>query len=129
MIIALLVVYSWSTVVFGLRFSNLTHRGIITNGPYRWVRHPAYVSKCMSWWLISVPFIPAGGDLLEAGRLCLLLLLLNGVYAMRAWTEERHLSRDPDYVRYARWIDENGLVAILRRPLRRLLRPAQTPGT
>lgn len=117
-IVALLAVYSWSTVVFGLRFSNLTHRGIITNGPYRWLRHPAYVSKCLSWWLIAAPFVPLNGDLLEAARLSALLLLLNGVYAMRAWTEELHLRRDPDYLRYAEWIDQHGLAARLRRWLR-----------
>ena len=114
-IIALLVVYSWSTVVFGLRFSNLTHRGIITSGPYRWLRHPAYLSKSLSAWLIAVPFIPAGVAPMEAVRLSALLLLLNGVYFLRAWTEERHLRRDPVYVRYADWIDRHGLVARLRR--------------
>jgi len=30
-----------------------------------------------------------------------MLLCLNLVYFMRARTEERHLSRDPDYVAYA----------------------------
>lgn len=114
-IIGLLAVYSWSTVVFGLRFSNLTHRGIITNGPYQWLRHPAYVSKSLSWWLVALPFIPLRDDLTEALRLSALLLLLNGIYALRAWTEERHLRRDPVYVRYAQWIDEHGLVARLRR--------------
>jgi steroid 5-alpha reductase family enzyme len=102
-------------VVFGLRFSNLTHRGIITNGPYRWLRHPAYVTKSLSWWLIAVPFVPVQGDILEAVRLSALLLLLNGVYALRAWTEERHLRRDPAYVRYAEWIDQHGLAVRLRR--------------
>ena len=38
-----------------------------------------------------------------------LLLMLNGIYAMRAWTEERHLSRDPTYVAYARWIEQHGV--------------------
>lgn len=114
-IIALLSVYSWSTVVFGLRFSNLTHRGIITSGPYRWLRHPAYFSKSLSWWLIAVPFLPLQGNILEAARLTALLLLLNAVYVLRAWTEERHLRRDPDYVRYAEWIDQHGLAARLRR--------------
>jgi isoprenylcysteine carboxyl methyltransferase (ICMT) family protein YpbQ len=117
MILALLAVYSWSTVIFGLRFSNLTHRGIITGGPYRWMRHPAYVTKSLSWWLIAVPFVPLQGDILEALRLSALLLLLNAVYFLRAWTEERHLRRDPQYVRYAEWIDQHGLAARLRRLL------------
>ena len=28
------------------------------------------------------------------------LSCLCGVYALRAWTEERHLSKDPEYVAY-----------------------------
>ena len=32
--LALLVVYVWATTAFGIRFSNLTHRGIFANGPY-----------------------------------------------------------------------------------------------
>lgn len=56
-ILALSGVYAWATVSFGLRFSNLTHRGIITNGPYRWTKHPAYIAKNLSWWMISMPFM------------------------------------------------------------------------
>nr|WP_306663164.1 isoprenylcysteine carboxylmethyltransferase family protein [Ralstonia sp. ASV6] len=112
-ILLLTAIYVWATVSFGARFSNLTHRGIITNGPYRWTKHPAYVAKNLSWWMISIPFVAQGsGD--EALRHCLLLLAVNGIYALRAWTEERHLSRDPEYVAYARWIDENGLFRFLR---------------
>ena len=36
LLIATSVVWVWSTMIFGLRWSNLTHRGIITNGPYRY---------------------------------------------------------------------------------------------
>lgn len=107
-ILLLTAVYVWATVCFGGRFSNLTHRGIITGGPYRWTKHPAYIAKNLSWWMISIPFLaPMPWD--EALRHCLLLLGLNAVYILRAKTEERHLSRDPDYARYAAWIDRHGL--------------------
>jgi len=43
-----------------------------------------------------------------AFRHCCLLLLLNLVYYIRARTEERHLSWDPNYVAYAEWIDRHG---------------------
>ena len=99
-ILLLVVIYVLSTVAFGLRFSNLTHRGIITNGPYRYCKHPAYVSKNISWWLISIPFIPAGSNI-EGMLHCMMLLAINLIYFIRARTEERHLSRDPVYVQYA----------------------------
>jgi hypothetical protein len=106
-IIVMLTIYTLSTVAFGLRFSNLTHRGIITGGPYRFTKHPAYLSKNLSWWLISVPFVSGQGPAV-AFRHCCLLLLLNLVYFIRARTEERHLSWDPAYVAYAEWIDRHG---------------------
>lgn len=107
-ILLLTAVYVWATVIFGGRFSNLTHRGIITNGPYRYTKHPAYIAKNLSWWMISVPFV-LQSTASEAIRHCLLLLALNGVYWMRAITEERHLSWDPDYVAYSDWIKSHGV--------------------
>jgi len=114
MILALVAVYAWATVSFGARFSNLTHRGIITDGPYRWTKHPAYIAKNLSWWLISIPFL-APDSPVEAVRHCLLLLGLNGLYLLRAKTEEWHLSRDPEYVRYALWIEDHGMFRFARR--------------
>jgi protein-S-isoprenylcysteine O-methyltransferase Ste14 len=113
-IIACLWIYAWASMAFGIRFSNLTNRGIITNGPYRWLKHPAYVSKNISWWLVSVPFIATTGPQ-EAFRASLALLGVNFIYFMRAKTEEWHLMRDPDYQAYSKWIDEHGLFARIRR--------------
>jgi protein-S-isoprenylcysteine O-methyltransferase Ste14 len=101
-------VYVWATLPFGIRFSNLTHRGIFTNGPYRYTKHPAYISKCISWWMISMP-IWFVADWSEGFRLSFLLLLVNVVYYARAKTEERHLSRDPVYVEYMAYIEEKGI--------------------
>ncbi len=91
--IAFLSIYVWATASFGLRFSNLTNRGIITGGPYAFVRHPAYIAKSLSWW-----FSCLGGRAL-LGEL-VLLAFLNVVYYARAVTEEAHLSRDPEYRLY-----------------------------
>lgn len=114
-IVALLAVYAWSTLSFGARFSNLTHRGIITSGPYAHVKHPAYLSKGLSWWLISMPFM-VSDSWQDSLRRCALLLGLNGIYYLRARTEERHLSADPVYVQYAQWIDAHGLLRFLKQP-------------
>lgn len=108
-IVFLILVYGWATVSFGIRFSNLTYRGIVTSGPYRWTKHPAYVSKNLSWWLISIPFLPADGSVWTALPLCLGLLGINGIYFLRAKTEERHLSQDPVYREYAAYIREHGI--------------------
>ncbi|MER9627095.1 MULTISPECIES: hypothetical protein [unclassified Mesorhizobium] len=51
------------------------------------------------------------------------LLALNAVYALRAITEERHLSRDLDYVAYCDYIAENGAVAQLKRLFAKVRRP------
>lgn len=119
MILACLSVYVWATVCFGIRFSNLTHRGIITSGPYRWTRHPAYLSKNISWWLVAIPFWPEDGSPATAFRHCLLLAGVNAIYYLRARTEERHLMTDPVYAAYDAYIREHGVIARLRRRLPR----------
>ena len=128
-IIALLLVYASATVAFGLRFSNLTHRGIITSGPYRFTKHPAYVAKNLSWWLISIPFISQQGWR-EALHNCIALGLLNLVYFLRARTEEHHLSRDPVYIAYAQWLEQHGMFRFMRRliPALRYQAPLGTLG-
>jgi len=107
-------VYLLATFAFGVRFSNLTHRGILTGGPYRFTKHPAYVAKNLSWWLITLPFIP-NHDVVSAVKSTLGLAGVSTIYFLRAKTEERHLSRDPVYVEYAKWIGEHGLLRFLDR--------------
>jgi len=107
--------YAWSTAVFGLRFSNLTHRGIITSGPYRWFRHPAYLSKNLFWWLSVLPFLVTEGGATQALRNCGLLLLVNAVYWWRGRTEERHLLADPVYRDYRAWTEAHGPMPRARR--------------
>ena len=122
-ILFLVLIYVWSTAAFGLRFSNLTHRGIITNGPYRWVKHPAYLAKNLSWWMISVPFI-AGAGWLIAIQSCIMLGVVNLIYYLRAKSEERHLAADPVYRDYQDYIATQGLFARLLGTL-----PAGAGGT
>jgi protein-S-isoprenylcysteine O-methyltransferase Ste14 len=119
LILILLGIYAWATVQFGIRFSNLTHRGILTNGPYRWLKHPAYVSKNASYWLMSLPFL-AAGEFAEGLRLSLLLVGVNLVYYLRARTEEAHLMVDPIYRQYMRFMRNNDVFAFLRSFMRRM---------
>ncbi|MEP9374705.1 hypothetical protein [Mesorhizobium sp. KR1-2] len=93
-------VYVWATLALGPRFSNLTHRGIITNGPYRFAKHPAYLAKNAAWWLFSLPGFVASGfpeGVVRAG----MLAIVSFIYVQRAMAEERMLSTDPVYRAYA----------------------------
>jgi protein-S-isoprenylcysteine O-methyltransferase Ste14 len=108
-LVMLTAAYAWATVAFGLRFSNLTNRGIITHGPYAWSRHPAYLSKNAFWWLSTLPMLSTQG-LIEGVRATLLLAAVSGIYWWRAKTEERHLKLDPDYRAYWRWMERHGPV-------------------
>ncbi|MEJ7926416.1 isoprenylcysteine carboxylmethyltransferase family protein [Sphingobium sp. AN641] len=109
-LVLLTALYAWATVAFGLRFSNLTHRGILTHGPYRWTRHPAYLSKNLFWWFSALPFLTISGSLIDMARNCAMLAATNAVYYWRARTEEKHLSADPAYRAYSDWMDRNGPV-------------------
>ena len=111
-IIFLVGVYALATVAIGYRMSNLTFRGLITSGPYRYSKHPAYLGKIASWWLISVPFFAVEGPVVALKR-CLLLGVVSIIYYLRAKTEENHLSNYPEYVEYAQWINENGVFRLV----------------
>ncbi len=102
-ILALTFIYVWSTIIFGLRFSNLTNRGIIRHGPYRLTKHPAYLCKNLAWWLTYLPFI-GFADFWHCVWASASLVLLNTIYFLRAKTEERHLKSDPEYMDYCMWL-------------------------
>jgi len=108
-LVALTALYAWATVAFGLRFSNLTNRGILTHGPYAISRHPAYLAKNLFWWLSSVPILTTG-SIVDAARATILMAVVSGAYYWRARTEERPLKLDPDYLAYWEWMERNGPV-------------------
>lgn len=117
-------IYAWATFAFGLRFSNLTYRGVLTNGPYRFTRHPAYLSKNLFWWCSVLPFLVTTGSPVEAIRNSFFLLVVNGIYFWRAKTEEAHLlAEDPKYREYYAWMAHNGLITAPLTKLWNLFRP------
>ncbi|MGH6787340.1 MAG: methyltransferase family protein [Novosphingobium sp.] len=121
---ALTACYAWATVIFGLRFSNLTYRGVITNGPYRFTRHPAYLSKNLFWWCSSLPFLVTSNSTTDVVRNCFFLALTNAIYFWRARTEEAHLSaEDAKYRDYHAWMAENAAITRGLGRLKGLLRP------
>ncbi len=123
-LVFLTAIYAWATIAFGLRFSNLTHRGVLTDGPYKYVRHPAYISKNSFWWLATLPFFVSNGNYVDMIRNTVLLGVVSGVYYWRAKTEEKHLMADPAYVAYWNWAER---YAPVTRALNRLFR--RTPRT
>lgn len=110
LILACKVMWVWANVTFGLRFSNLTHRGILTGGPFRFTKHPSYISKNVGWWLIAMPFLSSQGWQAALTN-CVALLCVNGIYFVRARIEERHLVQDPLYAEYSAWIERHGILA------------------
>jgi protein-S-isoprenylcysteine O-methyltransferase Ste14 len=92
-ILLLLAVYAAASVALGAKASNLTNRGIVSRGPYGWVRHPAYTAKNLAWWVAILPVFSYAA--------VLSMLLWSSIYFMRAITEERHLLADPEYREYA----------------------------
>lgn len=118
-LVALTGVYAWATIAFGLRFSNLTHRGVLTDGPYKFIRHPAYISKNSFWWLATLPFIVTSNSYVDVIRNTVLLGIVSCVYYWRAKTEEKHLMADPAYVAYWNWAER---YAPVTRALNRLFR-------
>ena len=110
-LVTLTALYAWATAAFGIRFSNLTYRGVLTNGPYRWTRHPAYLSKNLFWWLSAMPFLVTTGSLLEAVRNTVFLGVISGIYFWRAKTEEAHLlAEDAKYRAYHAWMGDHGAI-------------------
>ncbi len=92
-IILLYGVFVWGTIALGVRFSNLSNKGIVDRGPYKFIRHPAYASKNLAWWFEHLQHMKGGHNILP-------LICWNVIYGLRAITEERHLSKDPAYKAY-----------------------------
>jgi protein-S-isoprenylcysteine O-methyltransferase Ste14 len=92
--------YLVASLNFGIRYSNLSHRGILTDGLFRLTKHPAYLFKQITWWMVALPFL-SRTSWVDAALNCALLLAVNAVYWWRGRTEEINLSRDPAYVAYA----------------------------
>lgn len=103
LLLALMAVYTSASVALNLKASNLTHRGIIAQGPYRFIRHPAYVCKNLAWWIGLGPALIIAVQTSLTATLTVFGSMVGWsfFYIMRALTEEDHLrSVDGDYEAY-----------------------------
>ncbi len=91
--VACYAVYGCTAINLGLRYSNLSYRGVMTRGLYRWVRHPQYCAKIGGWFFEWLPFFALPTNILS-------YLGYAAIYAARIVTEERFLSRFADYRAY-----------------------------
>jgi protein-S-isoprenylcysteine O-methyltransferase Ste14 len=103
-------IYSWASLALGFKASNLTNRGIVSRGPYAFVRHPAYSAKNFAWWIGALPTLYlafSGGNWQVAAYSLFALCGWTAIYVLRALTEERHLLLlDNGYAQYmqrVRW--------------------------
>jgi protein-S-isoprenylcysteine O-methyltransferase Ste14 len=104
-LLLLMGIYAAASVALNFKASNLTHRGIVSRGPYRYVRHPAYISKNAAWWLGSIPAVSAAWAQSTASALLVIgsTAAWTALYGLRAMTEEDHLRRvDGEYDAYCR---------------------------
>ena len=100
--------YVWASIALLYKASNLTNRGIVTHGPYRWMRHPAYIGKNLGWWLENAAYLNHPGNIVS-------LLGFNFIYFLRAVTEERHLARESDYRRYQKSVSFWGIRSVFNK--------------
>ena len=112
-ILLLMGIYAWASVALGLKASNLTNRGIVSRGPYAYVRHPAYCAKTLAWWIGALPILANKWQESEIAFLYGVFCVggWSVIYYLRAMTEERHLSLDPDYPAYCKQVTRRFLPA------------------
>jgi protein-S-isoprenylcysteine O-methyltransferase Ste14 len=92
LLVVLFAIYLAATLALGTRCSNLTNRGVVSRGPYAVIRHPAYATKVLGWWLFMLPVASVAAVASVS--------LWTVVYYLRAITEEQHLSLDAEYQAY-----------------------------
>jgi len=97
-VIAVLL-FTWARLTFGLRSfhaaANPTSGGLVTRGPYRWLRHPIYSAVLYFLWA-GIAAHPSRSTILVA-------LLASALLGVRMFGEERLLREMyPEHAEYAR---------------------------
>ena len=92
------VLMIWARLTFGVRSfhatANATRGGLVTTGPYRYIRHPIYAAVLLFVWagVIAHPVVVAA----------LIAIVVTGVSIVRMLLEERELVQMyPEYRDYS----------------------------
>jgi protein-S-isoprenylcysteine O-methyltransferase Ste14 len=84
-------------VYMGRSFGILpANRGIVSRGPFRWVRHPIY----FGWLILSIGYAMS----YATERNTILIAMTIPFMVWRISQEEKHLTADPEYCRYVRLV-------------------------
>lgn len=105
--ILLMVVYVRASVALWFKASNLTNRWIVKTWPYKYMRHPAYITKNLARMIWASPLIfitIKNGQFDKLFAILFSLLWRMLIYHMRALTEEWHLESDKDYIEYKKQV-------------------------
>jgi protein-S-isoprenylcysteine O-methyltransferase Ste14 len=82
-----------SRIYMGRSFGVLpANRGIVSKGPFRWVRHPIY----FGWLILSIGYAMS----FASERNVVLIAMTLPFMVWRIGQEEKHLTADPEYRRY-----------------------------
>lgn len=96
---------------FKLAYTPEIPPAVYSGGPYRWLRHPFYLSYTLAWC--------AGVAALSDARLLLTPAIMLGFYVAAAWREERQMLRGPAAEQYRVYRRQTGvLLPRWRTPLR-----------
>ncbi|MGH9443866.1 MAG: methyltransferase family protein [Thermoanaerobaculia bacterium] len=92
-------IFIWARLTFGLRSfhaaANPTEGGLVTTGPYRFIRHPIYTAACLFAWAGAAAHgTPAG--------LAFAAVMTAGAIVRMLCEEQMVTARYPEYREYAR---------------------------
>ena len=96
--VAAVALMIWARLTFGLRsfhaFANPTAGGLVTNGPYRFIRHPIYTAACVVGWAGMVTNLTLASAAFG-------LMLLVGAFIRMYCEEQLVVETYPEYREYA----------------------------
>ena len=89
----------WARIIFKLRSfhltGNTTKGGLVTNGPFRWLRHPIYAAVIYFAWACLIAFP-------KFETLIFVIFITGGLFT-RMLLEEKALNKEyPEYVEYSK---------------------------